>query len=83
MSGGQEHLKPSPGAPLRRDNAEVAAGGDFGGGVVEHIGRAFGEDAVASRFCVGAEAQASSILSLRPRASAACSKSWSVTEDSS
>ena len=32
---------------LRRINAEFAAAGDFAGGVVEHLGRAFGEDAVA------------------------------------
>ena len=31
---------------LRRINAEFAAAGDFAGGVVEHVGRAFGEDAV-------------------------------------
>ena len=31
---------------LRRVNAEFAAAGDFGGRVVEHVGRAFGEEAV-------------------------------------
>ena len=31
---------------LRRINAEFAADGDFAPGVVEHVGRAFGEDAV-------------------------------------
>src|SRR5262245_26311654 len=32
---------------FRRINAQFAADGDFAGGVVEHIRRAFGEDAVA------------------------------------
>ena len=32
---------------LRRFCAQFAAAGDFAGGVVVHIGRAFGEDAVA------------------------------------
>ena len=52
---------------LRRVNAEFAAAGDFAGGVVEHVGRAFGEEAVlpspglrqagALRIGVGAEAE--------------------------
>ena len=52
---------------LRRVNAEFAAAGDFARGVVEHVGRAFGEDAVppsprlwrtgALRVGVGAEAE--------------------------
>ena len=42
---------------LRRINAEFAAAGDFTGGVVEHVGRTFGEDAVALRVGVGAEAE--------------------------
>jgi len=33
---------------LSRINAEFAAAGDFAGGVVEHVGRAFGEEAVGS-----------------------------------
>ena len=42
---------------LRRVNAEFAAAGDFAGGVVKHVGRAFGEDAVPLRIGVGAEAE--------------------------
>ncbi|MBI5774105.1 MAG: hypothetical protein HZA89_10230 [Verrucomicrobia bacterium] len=42
---------------LRRIKAEFAAAGDFAGGVVEHVGRAFGENAVALRVDVGAEAE--------------------------
>ncbi len=42
---------------LRCVDAEFAAAGDFAGGVVEHVGRAFGEDAVALRVGVGAEAE--------------------------
>jgi len=42
---------------LRRVYAEFAADGDFAGGVVEHVGRAFGEEAVALRVGVGAEAE--------------------------
>ncbi len=42
---------------LRRVDAEFAAAGDFARGVVEHVGRAFGEDAVALRVGVGAEAE--------------------------
>ena len=42
---------------LRRVDAEFAADGDFAGGVVEHVGRAFGEDAVALRIGVGAETE--------------------------
>ena len=42
---------------LRRVEAEFAAAGDFVGGVVEHVGRAFGEEAVALRVGVGAEAE--------------------------
>ena len=38
---------------LRRINAEFAATGDFARGVVEHVGRAFGEEAVAWRIGVG------------------------------
>ena len=33
---------------LRRVNAEFAAAGDFAGGVVQHVGRAFGEHLVGS-----------------------------------
>ena len=43
---------------LRRVEAEFAAAGDFAGGVVEHVGRAFGEEAVALRVGVGAEGSA-------------------------
>ena len=39
---------------LRRVNAQLAAAGDFARRVVEHVGRAFGEDAVALRIGVGA-----------------------------
>src|SRR5437773_7581522 len=42
---------------LRRVYAEFAAAGDFAGGVVAHVGRAFGEDAVALWIGVGAEAE--------------------------
>jgi len=34
---------------LRRINAEFAAAGDFAGGVVEHVGSAFGEDGSRSK----------------------------------
>jgi len=37
---------------FRRDNAQLPAAGDFAGGVVEHVGRAFGEEAVALHFDV-------------------------------
>jgi hypothetical protein len=37
-------------------NAKFAADGDFARRVVEHVGRAFGEDAVALRVGIGAEA---------------------------
>ncbi len=40
---------------LCRVNAELAAAGDFARRVVEHVGRAFGEDAVALRIGVGRE----------------------------
>jgi hypothetical protein len=49
ISGGRGRLKPSPGSFFVRINAEFAAAGDFAGGVVEHVGRAFGEEAVALR----------------------------------
>ena len=42
---------------LRRVDAEFAAAGDFAGGVIQHVGRAFGEDAVALRIDVGAGAE--------------------------
>ncbi len=37
--------------------AEFAAAGDFARGVVEHVGRAFGEEAVALRVGVRAQAE--------------------------
>ena len=40
---------------LRRVKTHFAANGDFAGGVVKHVGRAFGEDAVALRISVGRE----------------------------
>ena len=40
---------------LRRVNAQLAAAGDFARRVVEHVGRAFGENAVALRIGVGRE----------------------------
>jgi len=49
--------------------------------VVEPVGRAFGEEAVALRVGVGAEAYANSTLSFRPKAKATCSNNWMVTED--
>ena len=55
ISVGQGHLKAFAGEFLRRVDAEFAADGDFAGGVVEHIGRAFGEGAVALPVGVGAE----------------------------
>ena len=51
---------------LRRINAKFAAAGDFAGGVVEHVGRAFGEEAVALRVGVGAEAE-EDFAGARPR----------------
>ena len=63
-------------------DAEFAPGGELARRVVQHVGGAAGEKAVALRIGVGAGAQANSIFNFRPKASAACSKSWSVTEDS-
>ena len=40
---------------LRRVNAQLAADGDFARRVVEHVGRTFGENAVALRIGVGRE----------------------------
>jgi len=56
ISGGQGRLKSSP-ASFRRASAEFAADGDFAGDVVEHVVRAFGEDAVALRVGVSAQAE--------------------------
>jgi len=55
MSGGHARLKPFAGIFLRRVNAELAAAGDLTRRVVEHVGGAFGEDAVALRIGVGVE----------------------------
>ena len=40
---------------LRRVNAQLAAAGDFARRMVEHVGRAFGEEAVALWVSVGGE----------------------------
>ena len=40
---------------LRRVKTHFAAAGDFAGRVVKHVGRAFGEEAVALRIGVGRE----------------------------
>ena len=53
---------------LCRINAEFAAAGDFAGRVVEHVGRAFGEEAVALRIGVGsARASRASVSALADR----------------
>jgi len=56
ISGGQGRLRPSP-ASFRRASAEFAADGGFADDVVEHVVRAFGEDAVALRVGVSAQAE--------------------------
>ena len=49
-----EVFKASAGEFLRRINAELAAAGNFAGGVIKHVGRVFGENAVALRVGIGA-----------------------------
>ena len=43
---------------LRRVDAEFAAAGDFARRMVEHVGRAFGEEALALRVGIGAAGSA-------------------------
>src|SRR5262245_25224959 len=57
MSGGQGRLKPSPRSFFVASMPSLLPMAVLAGGVVEHVGRAFGEDAVALRVGVGAEAE--------------------------
>src|SRR6266852_7759944 len=55
-------------------DAEFAPGGELARRVIQHIGGAAGEEAVAPRIGLGAGAHANSIFNFRPKASAARSK---------